>query len=693
MSFSPPRSPVLRDNPVNRNRPVEPTNPVSVDDIEQTIDELAVADEARVRYSMLESHQALTKTRQRLWHHYYAPLNGDQWPEDLDRRPGMIHVTDNIIQPVVDTEARLESLPPRMSLVADRNDVATRQRAQAAEKLLKHYLDLSGWDTWLFELCQTRAVYALGFLKPFWNKAEKRPDVEVIQQPGNLRVGWGTSDFQVIDWTIYEYGISPVEALRRYKDIEVIPAQRMGEPPVILRNGNHSDPLETSPVGAASNGTDYMLRPTGYMPSDYEKSQLRVWDYWYKDDKNKIWNAILLEGVVVAGPNYHPEYLDVPYIPIEFDHEPGSPDGLSLVQNLIDLQIELNRAMSHFSQLIADEVDPSWQMNADSVPAGMVPRGGEILATGGENQKIEPIQKPVNQIAINLLITEIFQNIHFTTGLADILFGISPGTRMPGRSMELQIESANNRVDPRRNRLYRGLYQLLIFWTYMLEKINPKFEVTVAADDGTEQTEMMGAGDLVRGLRIWRFVAPPITPQDLAQLTTRLVNQLGARMISLEGAMDELGIDNPIDMLQQVEAEHMNPRLYPGDTQAALAVYQAMLQLLPQLQQAGMQIPGLTSGPGAAAPPGGQSADQMAAAGMGQSKVQAQGAQPTLGPQDNQSAPPQPMSQPGSPPPPGGPLPKMPPTAVALGQPGSGASTLQNMALRHPIQGENSLEE
>lgn len=622
----------------------------TIDEIQQDLELMALADEAKTRYSMTESHQAYLKTRHRVWHHYYAPRLGDQWPEDLNQRPGMIHTTVNIIQPVVDTEARLESLVPRMTAMAIRSDEESRQRTEAGEKLLKLYLELSGFETWLFTLNQTRAIYARGFMKPYWNKEENRPDVEIVEQPGNLRVGWGTSDFTVIDWTIYEFAISAIEAQRRFPGLQVIPAQRTGEPSVIIFNGTHSDPLETSPVGSAEGGTDILLRPTGYQPSDYERSQLRVWDYWYKDRDNKVYNAILLEGLIVDGPHYHPEYPEVPYIPVEFDHEPGSPDGLGMIQNLIDMQIEINRAVSHYSQLIQDEVDPAYQLNADSVPPGSFPKGGEVVATGGENQEFKAIQKSVNQVAIGELISMLFTNIHFTTGMADIMFGISPGTRMPGRSMELQIESANNRVAPRRQRLYLAIYRLMLFWIQMVERIDPTVEITLAAADGTLQTQKVSLKPLVQDIKRWRFVAPPITPQDTQQLTTTLVNQLTARLVSVQYAMEQLGIENPTEMMEQVEAEHMNPRMYPGDTGSSLQVYQQLAQLLPQLQQLGINIPGVANlMPGQQPQPGAPgNANERAA-------QEAQARQPQLTQYQNQHAP-QPMTQPGSPPPVAGPV-------------------------------------
>jgi hypothetical protein len=582
--------------------------------------------EVRTRYAEVSSRHAMQVSRYQLWHHYYAPLNGDQWPSDLAQRPGMIHMTQNVIRPVVDTGARVESALPRTSLLADSADPEDRKRAEAAEKMMRRFLELSGWEVWMFEAAKIKSIYGKTILHPLWVDNDKRPDVTVLENPANLRIGYGSSDFSVLDWTIYEYSVSPMEAMRRFKDVTVLPPRRGENKPldIMLTGSDHSDPLGQLPT--VPGGLHNQPRPA-YQPSDYENKHVSLWDYWYKNEDGVPTNCVFLNGTLVQGPSEHSEYPDLPYIVIEHDHEPGSPEGLSAVEPLIDIQDELNRAYAHFAQLIADEVDPAFQLKgetADTVPPGLVPKSGEIIAAG-QNNEILPILKGANQFPIQALIDSLYKNLHFTTGLSEIMFSLPPGAQTAGRALAIQIEASANRIGPRRNRLYEGVLRLLIFWAYMLEKKNPKFKVG-------ENGEEAGVGDLVRGFRRWKFVAPEITPRDNIEHTTNVINQLQAKLIDLESAIDAIGGDSPLETIKKIMAERVNPQLFPGDAQAFMATIALLIQLVPQLQQAGIQLPGVQL-------PGG----------TGQQQVDAQNAQPTLGQEDNQGGPPQPTTPPGLP--------------------------------------------
>lgn len=555
-------------------------------DLFGVLEEAEVVEEAKRLYAETEAYQQRIKSRYFRLHHWYAPLYGDQWPEDASIRPGKIHITANIIKPAVDIDARLQGILPRIALVPDGIDDDSRKRAAASEKIHLRLLEESEWDVWFNTLTKTKSLYGKGVLKPFWNTTDGRPDVHVLENPSNLRLGWGSSDFTVLDWAIYEYAISPLEAMRRYPGIQVHPTR--GESPLLVtRASDHSDPLGMRPLDPSGTMSIQTLhRPVPYLPSDYERKQVRVWDFWYRDANQVVRNAIIIEGVIAQPIARHPELMDIPYIVIENDHEPGTPEGMSSADMLIDLQIEYNRALSHWAQLIADEIDPAWQLtgeNADSIPDGLVPQGGEIVAAGAGN-KIEPIVKPVNQMPLQALMAEFWQTYHRISGLSDIQFGQANGTQTTGRALAVQIEAALNRLDPKRKLLYKGLKRLLLYWTYMLENRNPVFEYQGL--DGQPQTAHVK--DIVHDLTRWKVIAPEITPKDAIENTTNEINKVNAKLISLHSAMDNLGTDSPEDEISLIEEERSNAHVYPGEVQSFVATVTSLAQLQQQLQAMGM---------------------------------------------------------------------------------------------------------
>lgn len=553
-------------------------------ELKAVLEDATVIAEANRRYGELEGYQSRLVRNYQRYHFFYAPPGDSQWPEvDPTPRPGKINMTVNIIRAAVDVESRLQAKLPRLILDPLDLSVPERARAEVAEKYMLAALEASGWDLWMTTLCRSKAIYGKGVVKVLWNSEEKRPDCRVVENPANLRIGWGSSDFSVMDWALYEYSLSAAEIMRRWPDILVMPAKgRSGDLTLIQRGtGTHADPL------GQKRGTAETIQP--YVPSDYENKQILVWDYWYKRG-TEVYNCIILRRQFHAvPPTRHPELLDIPYVVIENDHEPGSPEGLSSVGPLLDIQIEMNRGMAHWAQLVADEIDPTWQVNADSLPPGMVPKAGQVLATGSEQAEIKPISKPVTTFPIQSMIDAHWFAFHRTSGLPEIAFGNAGGTGVSGRALSVQVEGAANRIDPRRTLLYAGLREVMIFWTAMVESVNPSVDV---------QGETIRLGAIFDGMRRWKFIAPEITPRDIIEHTNNTIFKVQSGMMSARTGMDEIGIDSPEDELSLVAAERSNMALNPGFVQQQLAVLAAAQQLQLTEQQAalGASVPGATPG-------------------------------------------------------------------------------------------------
>jgi len=645
-----------------------------LDDLKKILDEQTVTQSAVQRYSASTSHQAQLESKYQKLHHYYAPYNGDQWPADLADRPDKLHMTVNIFRAAVNIDARIQSLEPRITLKATSLSEDQRTRAEQAEKLMLEFLELSDWEVWLGDLARIKVLYGKGVMKPIWIKDDKRPSVEIIENPSNLRIGHGSSDFKKMDWALYEFTLSPFEALQQFPELRLQAAGKKGDKPQVLRviGSDHDDPLNQRPL-AGKNATLVNNIPS-HQQSEYEQAHLRVWDYWFKDSgSGLVRNAVFVEGVLVSDIMDHAEYPSIPFIVIENDHEPGSPEGIATGEELIDIQIELNRALSHWAQLVQDEIDPAWQLNgenADSVTPGMVPKGGEILAPGAGNT-VNPIGKSINQFPIEGLINQLWESFYRTTGLSEVLFGSLPGSQTSGRALAVQIEAAANRMDPKRRRLYKGLKELLVFWTYMIEEINPKIDI----GEGV----MAPVSDIVGGFRHWKLIAPEITPRDVIEQTTNEINKIQAKLSSVRTSMDRTGIESPEDELKLIQLERSNPWLFPGDTQAFAAFVSTIVQVQQALAAAGPAIQGIQE---QAAPGLGGSADQTGAA-QGALQQQNQGAAPTLQQEDNQGGAPQPATAPGGASPAGAGLGTG--TTLLRGTPAGGVQALQQTSIQRPV--------
>lgn len=622
-----------------------------------TMDREAVQRDANARYSASDPYQASLVSKYRQYHQLYAPPGGDQWPQDQTLRPGKIHVTENIVRPAIEVGARLESLLPRITIPTAGMDEATRKRAEAAEILLLTWLEMSGWDVWLNDHCRVKRLYGKGILKPYWNDADKRPDVSSIEDPSHLRIGWGMSDYSIMDWALFEYSISPAEALRRWPDVVIQAPERKEGPLRVVVTGDHADPLQ---MNASTYGPSGLPVPKFRDLSDYERKMVNVWDYWYRDGDN-VCNAILLQGVVVSGPDTHPEYPAIPYIVNEFEHEPGSPEGTSQVETISDIQIELNRLISHGLQHVADDTDPAWYyhgLDGAGMPEGMVPRAGEIMDAGNGDVLLLNRYGGVNVQPIDVMINALWEGYHKTTGLPEILFGNLPGADSSGRAVAVQVEAASGRLDPNRNRTYRTLRQLMVFWVYMAEHKNPKIDVGTDAETGA--TIKKGLAEVFTGFRRFKIIAPEITPRDSLEAGRGTIDKINARLMSLRTGMDETGIESPESEIELIKTEQRDVYLNPQAAQAIVSIF-PMLQQLQQQAQAQLQQ-GVNAATGGQIPPGQPPVGPPGMNATAQAQVAANGlqnqqfsAQPGgLQPDQNQPSPGAPQTQAGMAPPAGG---------------------------------------
>lgn len=616
-------------------------------DLEQTVKELEVVAQAKARYTSTESKQGALDGLYQKYMTYYDPPDGDQWPLDKDERPDMVHMSVNLVKPAVDVEARLQSVLPRLSLKPDNpSDAGQRSLAEAIEKAHYKWLHATNWEIWLYDLAKSRSLNGKGILHPLWNEEESRPDVIHLEQPGRLRIGWNGSNFHKKEWALFDYKLSPLEAMIRWPDLLIRPTKGDSTPLEVVRTADHTDPLDTMPnlgfAGLTPGGG--LLPRENYVTEDYEGKQVNVWDYWYKKvektesgRKVSICNAIIVEGTLVDGPHEHPEYNDIPYIVIENDHRPGSPEGISSVKSILDLQDEFNRAISQWAQLIVDYIEPAYQLtgeNADDIPAGMIPKGGQVVPTG-TNNKIEPLQTGLNQFPITELIAEFWNDFHRITGLSEVLFGGMPGSQTSGRALATQIEAAQNRLSPKRARLYAAHRELFGFWKHMVKAKDGTVTIYVADEEtGELAPQEAKLFPMLEKAGQWEIIAPEITPRDVVEHTMNVINKINAKLISLKQGMDELGSDSPEDLIREIIAERNNVDLFPGDVQIKAAVLNLLREGMMMQEQM--------------AAAGGQSATATAQAAAGQNQGLQMGANPSLGPEEGgEMAPGGPMSQPG----------------------------------------------
>jgi hypothetical protein len=573
------------------------------------------------RMSSMRSEQAERKALfARLDNLYYPetisePGGATHWPEG--RKPGRAHVSDNIYPVYVDVPASLQAVIPIESVTPEDTDDEEREAAGRIERAYFAWKDEDDFELKVHQACVVKGLYGHTFGKVWWNAVEKRPTLTVIERPENFYAGWGSSDYDRLDWGIYTYALSP-EAIEADFGVKVgiYGDRQYGYYPYVV--GDHADPIHT-----LSTAIEYRRR---IPPKD---CLVEVYDYWYKKPirkgKTEVWNAIFVGNRLVEHAK-HAEYDDIPYLALPNTYIPGSPYGRPELYDIEQLVREKDERLTAAAQMIDSITNGQmWQLVGseapDEVPTGAVPKPNKVAAPG-PNARLEALQPFVPQFAVEDYLKRIDSEIETVTGLNEVLLGKAPIAALgSSKAMNALVALYEARIRMKRDLLYRWRKQI---WRVAAKVWERKDREVKELIDGRYRIDVK---------------APELTPKDELEVAQMAINLVNARLWSMERAMDRTGVEDPTDEKVLVRSEQTDPTLNPAAVQAQATLLSAMSAL----QAQGAQPPG-----GAPAPGGGPSPEQSANASR-QANQRPRGTQALNGPENkgNTPAESQPANAPG----------------------------------------------
>ena len=500
---------------------------------------------------------------------YYAesisdPGGADHWPEG--RKPGRAHVSDNVYHVYVDIPASLQAVPPIENVVGDDLSDDEREAAGRVERLYFQWKDDDEFELKTHQACTVKALYGHTFAKVYWDADEKRPTVTVIERPEQFYAGWGSSNYDRLDWGLYCYGLTP-DTIEREYDLKVgIYDDGANHYFPYTMRGDHADPLHT-----LSSSPEYRRN----IP---DLDLVEVYDYWYKKPKGRgkyeVWNAIFIGNQVVEHAK-HSEFDDIPYIPLPNTYIPGSPYGRPEIYDLEQLIREKDERLSAAAQMIESITNGQmWQLIGpdapDEVPANAIPKANKVAAPGPGN-KLEPITPFVPQFAIEDYLKRIDAEIEAVSGLNELLIGRAPGQILgSSKAIAALIANYEARIRIKRELLYR--------WRKTIWKVSAKLWERKSRD----------VREIIHGRYRIEVKPPELTPRDELEVAQMAINLVNARLWSMERAMDRTGVEDPGDEKVLVRSEQTDPTLNPAAVQAQTA----LLSTMAALQQQGAQAPG-----------------------------------------------------------------------------------------------------
>lgn len=531
----------------------------------EDFEEYRLIREIRDKKALLESEQSRLRTLFRRFDNLYYPAivtepgGADHWPEGGKR--GHVHVSVNTPPAYVDIPASLQAVEPIENYVAEGVEDAEREAAARVERLYFGWKDQDSFELTVHKACIVKALYGFTFLHPYWDAVEGRPTVRHIADPENLYVGWGDSDLNRMDFTIYCYALSPQAAVEDYNvDVEIVPGGNGRYFPVV---SDHADPI-------GNVYGDTRQAPTGRQRTAYEQTMVEVYDFWYKKPtkpgkRPEIWNCIFVANKLVKNER-HREYDELPYIPLNNTYIPGSPYGKAELYDLEQLFREKDERITEAAQMIHSVVGGQmWQLIGpeapDDVPSNSIPRPNTV-ATPGPGNELKAITPWAPEFLIEDLVKRYDIELERMSGLNELLLGQAPA-QILGSSKAISALVANYeaRIRIKRSLLYEARKKAWV----MAAKIWERKDKAVK--------------EVINGLYRLDVKAPELTPRDDLEVAQMAMSLVQNRLWSMERAMDRTGVEDPSDEKTLIRSEQTDPALNPAAVQAQATLASAFASL------------------------------------------------------------------------------------------------------------------
>jgi len=529
----------------------------------------------RMRGRLLQSEQDMATFRalcDRFDNLYYpagfTSGGASHWSEhESAQLPGRSHVSVNIYPAYVDIPASLTSVPPIENFVASIEDTEdgkqAREMASMAERLYTTWKDTISLEMKGHMACTTKALYGRTAFKVWWDDDAGHPQVSVVDQPRNLRLGYASSDYTRLQWGLYTYLITPETAEEEYGL------------PVMTMKDTKSGVVYPYVAGAGA----YEAR--AYMNTPLSDLRLEVYDYWYRLPRPgqdhvigepvefETWNALFIGNALIRREK-RGEYRGLlPYVPLFNTYMPGMPDGKSELFDIEQLVREKDERMSEAAQMMSRAINGQyWQLTgpeANEVPLGLRPTPNQVVSPGAGN-RIEAIQPWMPSFQVEQHLARIDRELSDVSGLNDLLRGMAPTAVMnSGKAINALVSNYESRI-----RIKRDLY------------FQARRDVwTVARTLWAEQESDIA--DILESAYRHDIAPPTLTPRDDLETATMAANLVMAKMWSAKRGMDRVGVDDPEMEMDVIREEQTDATYNPASvmTLAQLLTVLRQLQLQP----------------------------------------------------------------------------------------------------------------
>ena len=184
--------------------------------------------------------------------------------------PGKAHISVNITAVYVDIPASLQAVPPIENIVPLVDSEEARALAAMTERLYIAWKGEVDLDLLGHKACVVKGLYGRTAAKVWWDADTGFPQVDIIDQPRNLWLGWGQTDYRRWTGPCYSYLMTAEAIFAEYG---------------LVRRRAQGQDGQALPVPAARPRRSGRGRRRAARCG--RATKIEVYDYWYRQPKSR----------------------------------------------------------------------------------------------------------------------------------------------------------------------------------------------------------------------------------------------------------------------------------------------------------------------------------------------------------------------------------------------------------------------
>jgi hypothetical protein len=495
---------------------------------------------------------------------YFAPRRlEDHWQDQfgmplpkLADSEGLSVAIYNVCQPMIEVYGSLlagqKPLPFFLDVKPSDSKIRSEMfRADAQEKLILQQIESQRIPEHFLDFCVSVMLFGIGWAYTYIEPRSRMLQTQTVSWPGDVLPQWGSNR--------YGRGADALESVILTENLPIDTAMRK-YPGTEFQIGFQD-------IGFRPDSAMQMLVPSGMT------QLLKVWYRWADYEQGKEDEAeerigyaeIAHTGTKDHAPTvlYRMDDTGYPDIPVRWASRfqtPGEPPhkAAGVLDNVIGINTEYNERLSAFSDLLMKFVYPKLKgknYNVNTLPR-LSPR--QNIVPMGLNQDLSLIQDIIQggQAYFDSFLNRIEHYMLMSGGLSSIMMGTLPPGETSGEALNNLLHSSIARLEVVRTPIqwaWLSMFQEL--WIPLLYKYGT-YTVKDMLTGKSKKTNLKEIFDTFAGF-VWTW--PDVTPRDAIRVIQTTMDLVNAGMLSKESGMSRVRIGSPVDEMEKIRQEYMDP--------------------------------------------------------------------------------------------------------------------------------------